>query len=73
MKRQAEPVKAAARSAVCLLTKQELAAEWRVTVRTIDRMMYLGKLPFVKLPCNRTVRFRADVIDSLTQGGSANA
>lgn len=42
-----------------LLTKKEVASFWRVTTRTIDRLISQRQIPFVKLPGGRTIRFRS--------------
>jgi len=50
-----------------LLTKKEVANFWRVTTRTIDRLVSQGKLPFVRLPGGRTIRFRATDLDKTVE------
>jgi excisionase family DNA binding protein len=44
------------------LTKLQVAQMFQVTVRTLDDWMKRGLIPFIKV--GRTVRFRADLIDS---------
>jgi excisionase family DNA binding protein len=55
-------------STMVLFTKREVAQSWRVTQRTIDRMISQGTIPFVKLPGGRTIRFRQDQIEALMTG-----
>lgn len=50
-----------------LLTKKEVASFWRVTTRTIDRLISQGKIPFVKLPGGRSIRFRATDLEKMVQ------
>ena len=48
-----------------LLTKKEVASFWRVTTRTIDRLVSQGEMPFVKLPGGRSIRFRASDLERM--------
>ena len=57
-----------------LATKKEIANAFRVTTRTIDRMMKQKKLPFIKLPGGYSVRFNLqDVKNVLNSTAEAKA
>ncbi|MBA4150300.1 MAG: excisionase family DNA-binding protein [Verrucomicrobia bacterium] len=47
-----------------MLTKKELAAKLKVGVRTIERLMQSGRLPFLKLP-NLVLFHWPDVLEQL--------
>jgi excisionase family DNA binding protein len=55
-----------------LLTKKELADAFRVTPRTIDRMMEQGKIPFIKLPGGYSVRFKLQDVKQVLNSTSTN-
>ncbi len=52
-----------------LWTKDEVADYFRVTCRTVDRMIEEKKIPYFKLPGGRSIRFRASDIETMVNGG----
>jgi excisionase family DNA binding protein len=47
-----------------LLTKQELASRIKLSIRSVDEWMRLGRIPYLK--CGKAVRFRwSDIIAHL--------
>lgn len=46
-----------------LLTKSEIAAQLRISVRTLDHLMADGRIPYLKL--RRSVRFAPDAAQRL--------
>lgn len=64
------PAKEGVRSNGLLLTLDEVAAELRVNISTVQRMVRAGELPTVKVGERRLVRVRRSDLEAFVSGAA---